>query len=569
MNTISAMRKDLLNPEGFRISVASLLLSTLAINILSLAMPVMTLQVYDRILPNPGSGTLPVLIAGVGLAIVLEAVLRLTRFYLIGWSGAAYEHRLSCAAMEKFLHADLSHMGVAGVGENLRRMSSIGKLKDFYDGYALVTISELVFVPVFLGIIVYIAGPLVAVPAAVLMVFTLISLAQGQKLRGALKSRDDIDDRRYNFLIESLEGIHAVKAFALENNFTRRYEALEEKSGLANYRVTQTTAGAFNTGAVFSHIMVGGIIAVGALFVLQGQITTGALIATMLLAGRVMQPVQRALGLWTKYQDYVLARRKSEEIFELPQNIPVRGNEPEPEKTGTLDVESLGFRYNDNTPWLIRDTNLNLKRGDCILISAREDTAKSALLDVLAGVYPATTGDVKIDGCNIQCYVPEALVNHIGYIRTDGLIFRGTIRDNMTCFGLIDERKAQEMAALLRVNRNIARLPSGFDTFLSGNNTDSITPGLKQRIALVRVLAPKPHIVLFDNADKGLDRDGYSLIYSLLARLKGVATMVLVSDDRNIQELADRFFTLEDGQLVETHRDPGTGHIRSYQEMPL
>ncbi|HEY8190081.1 MAG TPA: ABC transporter transmembrane domain-containing protein, partial [Micavibrio sp.] len=241
MNATHALRKDLLNPEGFRISIASLLLSTLAINILSLAMPVMTLQVYDRILPNPGSGTLPVLIAGVGLAIVLEAVLRLTRFYLIGWAGAMYEHRLSCEGMNKILHADLAHMSASGIGEHLRRMSAIGKLKDFYNGYALVTLSELIFVPAFLGIIIYIGGPLVAVPAAVLMVFTIVSLAQGQKLRAALKKRDDIDDRRYNFLIESLEGIHAVKAFALENLFTRRYEAMEEKSGFANYRVTETT----------------------------------------------------------------------------------------------------------------------------------------------------------------------------------------------------------------------------------------------------------------------------------------------------------------------------------------
>jgi ATP-binding cassette subfamily C protein LapB len=569
MSNAAAIRKDLLNPEGFRISVSSLLLSTLAINVLSLAMPVMTLQVYDRILPNPGSGTLPVLIAGVGLAIVLEAILRLTRFYLMGWAGAAYEHRLSCEGMKKVLHADLSHMGALGIGEHLRRMSSIGKLKDFYNGYALITISELIFVPVFMGIIIYIAGPLVAVPATVLMIFTLLSLAQGQELRAALKRRDDLDDKRYNFLIEALEGIHAVKAFSLENNFTRRYEALEDGSSFANYSVTQTMAGTFNTGTIFSHIMVAGIIAVGSLFVMQGQITTGGLIATMLLSGRVMQPVQRALVLWAKYQDYVLARRKSEEIFELPQNVPVYSEGPEPARTGTVGIRNLCFHSNHDGSLLLNDINLNLPFGECVLISARDDAAKSAFLDILAGVYPATTGEILIDGQNVQRYAPENLVNHIGYIRNEGFIFRGTIRDNMTCFGQINERKAQEMASLLQINRNIARLPSGYDTFLSGNDTDSVTPGLKQRIALVRVLAPRPRIILFDNADKGLDHEGYVLIYSLLARLKGAATLILFSDDCNIQGLAERFYTLADGKLEETYLNLSQSHIRPYQELQL
>jgi ATP-binding cassette subfamily C protein LapB len=97
----------------------------------------MTLQVYDRILPNPGSGTLPVLITGVGLAVALEATLRLARAYIMGWAGAAYEHRLSCSAMNHVLEADLSRLGPYGIGEHLHRMSAVTKMKDFYNGYAL------------------------------------------------------------------------------------------------------------------------------------------------------------------------------------------------------------------------------------------------------------------------------------------------------------------------------------------------------------------------------------------------------------------------------------------------
>lgn len=570
MSTATLTHDDPLTPEGFETSAASLLLATLSISILSLALPVMTLQVYDRILPNPGSGTLPVLIVGVCVAVALEAMLRLSRAYILGWSGASYEHHLSCAAMNRILRSDLSRLTAIGIGENLNRMSAIGKLKDFHNGYAVATLSELAFVPLFLVVVAYVAGALVLVPLAVLTLFALVSFLQGKKLRDALKSRDEADDRRYDFLIEALEGVHTLKAFTLENMFARRYEALEEKSSAANYNVTEVSASTFNTGSLFSHLMVSSVIAAGALFVLHGQMTTGSLIATVLLSGRMMQPIQKALGLWARYQDYALARQKVESLFDIPLHTQnTAANDAAPEREGTLEVHDLTFRTADDRTPLIDKVSFKLKHGECVLLSADTDESKIAFLELISGLYPPTAGEIVLDGADIGRYAPERLIEHVGFVRGEGLIFRGTIRDNLTCFGQIPEEKAREAAALLEINRDIARLPSGFDTFLQGNGGDSIPPGLKQRIAMARVIAPKPRFILFDNADRGLDRNGYSLIYDLLARLKGKATMVIVSDDRNIRSLADRFFVLEKGVLAETKELHDRGSVRPYEELRL
>lgn len=557
-----------LKPEGFRIEAGSLLLATLAISILSLALPVTTLQIYDRILPSPGSGTLPVLISGVCLAVVLEAVLRLARAYIMGRAGAAYEHRMSCAAMNHLLQSDLSRIGHYGIGEHMHRMSAIGKLKDFHSGYAHMTIFELCFVPLFLGLTAYIAGPLAAVPTMILMIFTLVSFAHGQRLRAALKEREQADDARYNFLIESLEGMHTLKSFALENTFTRRYETLQEASTLGNFHVTESTASTFNDSALFSHLMVAAVIAVGAVFALNGQISTGALIATVLLSGRMMQPIQRALALWARYQDYTLAREKVETLFETPIHFPVAANDPDPERKGDIAIRNLSFQQEVSGAWILKNASLHLSPGECALIRTKQSEGKNALLEIASGLYPATSGEILIDGRNVLRYAPEQLTRHVGLIRTEGLIFRGTIRDNMTCFGQIEEAKARELAALLEIDREIAKLPSGFDTFLTGSPSDSVPPGLKQRIAMVRVLAPKPRIIVFDNADRGLDRHGYNAVFSLLARLKGKATLILISGDRNIRSLADRFFTLENGALEETAEIANNvTHLRIHREI--
>lgn len=559
-----------LRPGGYRPYTGSLLLSTLAINILSLALPVMTLQVYDRILPNPGTGTLPILIAGVCLAIILEAVLRLCRAYVIGRSGAAYEHGMACLTLGKILNADLARMGSYGIGEHLHRMTSIGKIKDFYNGYSLTVYCEMAFVPLFLGLIIYCGGILAFVPAGILAIFAALSLVRGHALRRAMHAREKADDKRFNFLIESLEGVHTIKAQALEKFFERRYETLEEQSTHENYKVTQSTAETFNIGAIFSHLMVAGVISAGAWFVLNGQLTTGGLIATLLLSGRMMQPVQKALALWTRYQDYVLARRILVDLLETPQKtVQERDNERVAVPGGRLQIKNAVFSYQGSEQPLLQDVTLDIKRGESVLISGAHGCGKTTLLDMIAGIYTPTSGCVRIDGHDINSYESEDLVRHVGYIRSEAAVFRGTIRDNITCFGQADEAGARQVASLLHVDSDVAKLPAGFDTFLSGTSVDTIPPGLKQRIAMVRVLATKPKLILFDNADRTLDKEGYVTVYSLLAGLKGKASMIFVSDDHNIRDLADRHYVLANGVLTKENDMNGQTNIHPYRELVL
>lgn len=560
---------DPLYPDGFRIGVGGLLLSSLTINILSLALPTMTLQIYDRILPNPGSGTLPVLITGVCLAIILEAAMRLSRAYVMASAGASFEHGLSCRSINHILNADLSQPSSHSIGENLNRLACIGRLKDFYNGYSLTTYFELMFVPLFLGLIIYIAGPLALMPTTILMCFTIISLAQGKNLRKQLIERDEYDDRRYDFLIESLDGIHTIKSFAVENIFARRYENLEEKSTLANFKVTEESAMTFNVGAVFSSLMIASVIAAGSYFVLQGSITTGALIATILLSGRIMQPVQRGLALWAKYQDYSLSRQKVENIFDIKLHPSANSNVENPMREGTLILDGVSFRKGENDPWLLSNVNLEINRGDCIALSSDHTPSLSAFLNLVAGLYAPTAGRIEIDGHNVLQYRPEDLIGHVGYIRQEGVIFRGTIRDNLTCFGQIENERIQEISSLLQLDREIAGLPSGYDTFLSGSNADTIPPGLKQKICMARVLAPKPRLILFDNADRSLDRDGYNQVYNLLSRLKGRATLIISSDDQNLIAHATRSLQIRNASILETKTPLHNATTLTFREMNI
>lgn len=210
-------RKSVFALESYHPDNASLILATLGIMTLSLALPIMTLQIYDRVLPNEGGGTLEVLILGTLLAVFLELSLRLCRAYMMGRFGASYEHQMACKAIRVISNANIGKEVSQGTGEQLHRLNAISQLKDFHNGYSLSTLLELSFVPIALILIAYIAGKLVLVPLSILLLFCLYSLRHGQALKIKMQKREAFDDKRFNFLVESLEGVHTLKAFALEN----------------------------------------------------------------------------------------------------------------------------------------------------------------------------------------------------------------------------------------------------------------------------------------------------------------------------------------------------------------
>ena len=535
-------------PDGFRSSTFTILVSTIAISLLSLALPVTTLQIYDRVLPNQTASTLTVLAAGVIVVIFLDMAIRLARTYLIGFSGATYVHKLSSNAMRHLLNSDSSEIQSSDGRVDFMSLGAIRNLKDFHNGHALSVVIELIFLPVFFGLIAYIGGILVLVPLVILSLFLVLTLNNGLALKAALADRDHFDNYRYNFLVNSLNAIHTVKALAQEPFLARRYERFQGNSCTTNFGVSEAMTASFNLSALFSQIMTAATVGFGAYAAINETLTVGSLIAVVLLSGRIMQPIQRGLLLWIKYQDYLVSRDKVENIFSL-QNVSDESVAEAPSRDGMLQVEGLKFSYPKSVAETLSGIDIALNKGSAISIAGGQGSGKTTLLKLIAGIHKPDEGQVLVDGVPTTKYPIEKLNAHVGYLATNGTIFRGTIGDNLTRFGDVPIAQAMYVAKLIGLDKEIAALPAGLQTSLDGSSADSIPPGLKQRIAIVRVLASKPRIILFDNADKALDVEGYELVYRLLGRLRSLTAMVIVSDDENLRSLATQHYELSDGRL--------------------
>ncbi|MEZ5648048.1 MAG: ATP-binding cassette domain-containing protein [Alphaproteobacteria bacterium] len=535
--------KSLVSP-----SLGTLILATIGLNFLALALPVTILQVYDRIIPNAAIDTLWVLVGGVIVALIFDGLLRQGRSGITSWTAARFEHICNCRAMARVLNSNLVTLEKDAPGVYLDRFKSIDQLKDLYSGQLALTLIDLPFAALFLGLILYLGGWLVLVPILLFIPFAIIAAWGATRVRAAIEQRNALDDRRYNFIIEVLLGLHTVKGMAMEAQMLRRYERLQESSARSVGEVTFFNG--INQGmmALFAQATMAAVVGFGSLLVLEGQLTSGGLAACTLLAGRSLQPVLRGFGFLTAYQAINLSRKRVDHMLKLPSESQ-SGHRELPQYNGEVTFEGVRFGYADRE--IIGGIDLRVTPGEVISISGENGAGKTTLLLLAMGLIQPVAGRVLYDGQDIAALDPGSLRKHVAYLPQNGVMFQGTILENLTMFqggDAVDE--AMHFSRLLGLDQIINRLPRGYDTPIGGGSNEILPGGARQRIAIARALIGRPKLILFDEANTSLDSASDEFLKNTLLYLKGRHTMILVSHRPSLLRLADRSFILTNGRLV-------------------
>lgn len=534
-----------------------LLLGSLACNVLALAMPVFTMQIYDRILARHHESTLAVMAVGVIVAVMIEALMRYARTVMQEYEAARYIDRLQRLGMRRFLNADYqtasSYQSAVAQGD----LTAMQRLRDVVSGQWQMALAEIPFALIFLGMILYLGGVVVLAPLVMVAFFAVAMHHISRKLAKSLIQQDVHDNARYGFMAETLHAVHTVKTLHLEHAFERRFEP----HGIAGSATLQAVAAQQGKMQVLSQItaqaMAVAVICLGAPQVVAGTMSFGGLIACVLLAGRLTLPVQRLSMLWVALQEASIAGARANRLLKLPRASGIRlGSDAQPPDIHPEGVvcADASFTYAGDTAPVLTAIDLRLSLGESAAVFGLPGSGKTTLLKLMSGLLAPTSGRVIVNGYDISALVPEERAARVGYLSANATIFRGTVLENLTGFSREREEEAREVAELIGLQAAIARLAQGYATQLTGSASDVLPPGLCQRIALVRVLARKPRVLLFDQADRALDREGYHHLFSLLGKIRRKIALVLVSDDKNLLQLADRQFELRASMLypVET-----------------
>ena len=549
----SKNNNNLDTPNHWRRS--DVLFASIVLNITSLALPLVILQVYDRILPNQALDTFALMISALLFAAVLEVFLRIARSTILAWKGAQYEHATTMELLEHVLHADLVKFEGKTVGRYLNKIDAVKQIREFYSGQTILMLVDLPFVLVFLILIWVFSQELVFVPLLVMLIFAVVSYVMGKKLKATLSEKSDASERKQNFLIEVLQGMHIVKSMALEAPMMRRLERLQGSSARSIYDLSNINSVIQSVGATFSQVVMMCFVGIGSIYVVRGELTVGALAAGTMLSGRVMQPALKAMGLWTQLQGISVAKEKIQELKDIPLEA-IDDQASVVQINGEIEFENIHFKHDQCDHELIKGVSLKIGQGESVGITGSNGSGKSTLIELLMGFMSPCEGVIKIDGKDIRSHDRSSMRAQIGYMPQHGVIFEGTILDNMTMFregAAID--RALEISSKIGLTEVIMRLPEGLDTRVSGTNYDSLPVGVRQQIILVRSLVGcmsfgEPKIILFDDADSSLDTRHDQMLINLLTELKEKYTMIIVSHRPSILRLCSRNFMLEDGDLI-------------------
>ncbi|WP_417686853.1 peptidase domain-containing ABC transporter [Roseibium sp.] len=527
----------------------SVMVASVLINILGLAMPLTILQVYDRILPNQSTDTLLVLILGLVIVLLLDAVLKIIRSFTVGWLAASFSHKAHLEAIRRILYSRSDAKSAVPMSQQLDSLRSLQSLSDQYGSTARLLVIDLPASLLFLAVLFIIGGPVGFVPIVLLALFTLRTSRLNDKLNELIGKRAVQDQRKYDFIIEVLSGLSTIKSLALEPQIMRRFERLQRQTAELGYDYIELSNQGRNTSGFFTSLTTICVVAVGAVLTFNGHISVGAVAACTLLAGQVVQPLLRGITQWTDMQRISHDFKEASQLFEVPA-LDLKIDEYM-EVRGEIELTDVAYQHASGAIVPLRGISLKIDAGECIAFDGADAGGRSTLMRLLSGDIAPTAGTITVDGQDLFGTSQRSLRRHIAYVNNDAQVFSGTILQNLTIFGSkADPRKARMAADLIGLEKDIHLLPLGYDTMLGGGIDENLTGSFIQRIAIARALAGEPKLLLLNDANGVLDMPSETALIKALERIKGQLTIIIVSHRPSFRAIADRQLTIEDGKLV-------------------
>lgn len=511
-------------PElGIRVDI--ILLSTL-INILSLAIPVVLLQVYDRILPSKAFSTATMLFLGATIAILLEGGLRFIRTYLLTLYAEAFECESAVQAMRKIFRCSVASVKNLGSGSLKQRFSDISSLRDHYAGQTSLALIDLPFSVLFLAAIWYIGGTLVFVPLLLFVVAAYSTLYAGTALHKAYKATSEVEDDRMNYVTNILNALTPIKSLGGESMSARIFRDKTQKLVTKRTRLDRLSQqfGAFV--ALLGSLTTVLTVIVGALLVINGHLTTGGLAACTILAGRSLAPITALLVVWTQVQRTWVAKEHIEDFWKT-------------EEQDVFDAESEttlidGSIYLENA-LVTRDKSdvafsLSVANGEKISFNPSSGLCLPLFTGLMIGTVAPKEGTFLVGGHALSAYNRITYRKSVGYVTRRSEIFRGSILENISLYTPTNERPALELAEDIGLSPFIYSLPNGFQTRVGDMLGGPLEAGTIQRIAIIRALINRPKILILNEADEGIDISGKKQIVNLLNSLTDLTVLIFSTD---------------------------------------
>ncbi|OZI44566.1 type I secretion system permease/ATPase [Bordetella genomosp. 5] len=526
------------------------LIAALLINVFAMAMPLFTMNVYDRVVPNNAVETLWVLAIGIGLVILFNLILSTARAHVVDSASKRVDVRLSAQIMERVLDLRMEGKPVS-VGSFAANLRSFESIRDFIASASITTLVDLPFIVLFLAALAWISPWMLLPPVVAIVLILLVSLAAQARMEALTMSSFQATSQRNATLVEALAGMETVKTLnaqgAIQRNWERSTEFIAQTGGKLKL-ISSTTVGFV---AATQQLVSIAVVIIGVYQAKESAISMGGIIAASMIAGRCLAPLGQIAGLLMQFQNARTSLASIDNYMKLPIERPAEAEFlHRPVFHGAIEFRDVTFAYPGAKQPVLKKVSFKLKPGEKVAIIGRIGSGKTTLEKLALSLYQPTEGAVLIDGVDVRQIDPSDLRRAIGYVPQDPVLFYGSLKHNLSMGApYADDASILAAADLAGVTEFANLHPNGFDMVI-GERGDSLSGGQRQSVAVARALINDPPILLLDEPSSNMDNQSEAQLRRRLVDATANKTIVLVTHRTALLELVDRLIVIDNGHIV-------------------
>ena len=412
-----------------------------------------------------------------------------------------------------------------------------------------ILVADLPFAVLFLGLILVIAMPIAWVLLIVLPIFVFVAWRSGNEMAAANQAERQTTVTRDGLIGEMIAGRTTIKALALDGAMRPVWEEKQAENIEQSIMRGGKTDSYTNLGAVLTMVTSVMLTSVGAIAIINQNLTMGALIATNMLSGRLLGPLNQLVGQWRTYNSFKQAVDRLGELFNMPserEQSEVALDRP----NGEITLENATFSYGEGQQPVVDHVTISIKAGCIHALVGRNGSGKTTLLKVIQGLYPVSDGRVLLDGADIGQFSRAELANWMGYVPQECVLFAGSVRDNVAHrHPDTTDDDLVRAATAAGVHQFIIDMPDGYATDI-GEAGRRLSGGQRQRIAIARALLGDPPVLLLDEPSSSLDRQAEQDLRHTLVEIGRERTVILVTHSPILLAACDDLVALDKGKVA-------------------
>jgi len=530
------------------------LTASLFLQLMGIAMPLITQVIIDKVIGNSGYSTLTVIGTAMVVFFFMQSLLTFVKTYILNHTTNKLDAILGTRLFRHLIALPLPYYERRRVGDTLMRVGALTQIREFLTGTGLMTTLDVFFSVVFIGFMFWYSVPLTLISLAIVPLYVAQNIWAVPIIKRKIEAVWRTGAMNNAFMVESITNMETIKSLAVEPQFVNKWENL-----LARYVRTTFENVKFNLVInAFSGVVQGllsmAILWYGGHMVMDGYFTLGQLIAFQMLSGQATAPMTKLLTMWPQVQQVGLALERIGDILNTPMEPIVHeiGKRGEQRITGEIDLTDVSFRYRVDLPLVLKNINLHIAPGEKLGIVGRSGSGKSTLTNLVQNLYVPEAGTITVGGINTKEANLGWLRDQIGVVMQENYLFNASVRDNIAV-----SRPTATMDEIIRAARLagahefILELKEGYDTKV-GERGDSLSGGQRQRVAIARALLANPPILIFDEATSALDYESERIIFNNMGAIGAERTMLIIAHRLSAVRRCDKIIVIDKGEIVES-----------------